>query len=366
MRDLVDILAAFERMAPRDAGVLASVVHASGSTYRRIGGRLLVLPDDEVIGLISGGCLEGDLLAHAAEVLEESEGEGDAAPRLVRYDASDDDDIVWGLGLGCAGVVEVLLEPVGPGRPGPLAWLAAWRRARATGVIATALDPDRLGRRWALHPDDRVEGAPGDEVLAALHRARRSGRSRRIATREGDLSVEVVRPPLRLVVFGAGPDAAPVARLALDLGWEVEIVDHRPARARAARFPGARMHLAPVKDAVAQVGVDRDTYTLVMTHHYLDDRALLSDLLPTPTPYVGVLGPRQRTEDLLADLERLGIDVSAGQRRRLHGPAGLDIGGEGPEEIALSVLAEVMAVAEERSGGWLRDRKGPLHPPEEA
>ena len=126
------------------------------------------------------------------------------------------------------------------------------------------------------------------------------------------------------------------------------------------------MHLVPTEDAVARMRVDRDTYVLVMTHHYLIDRALLSVLLPSQTPYIGLLGPKQRAEDLLADIERLGIEFSDDQRARLHGPAGLDIGGEGPEAIALSLLAEVMAAAEGRSAGSLRDRKGPIHEPERA
>jgi xanthine dehydrogenase accessory factor len=146
----------------------------------------------------------------------------------------------------------------------------------------------------------------------------------------------------------------------------VDLVDHRPALARAERFPGARVHLVPAENAVARVGVDRDTYVLVMTHHYLIDRALLSELLLSPTPYIGLLGPRQRAEDLLADVEGLGIGLSAEQRARLYGPAGLDVGGDGPEAIALSLLAGVMAAAEGRPGGWLRDRKGPIHEPEQA
>ncbi len=358
MRELGDILAAFERLAPAEVGVLASVVFASGSTYRRIGARLLVLPDDTWIGLIGGGCLEGDLLARAIEVREEG------APRLVTYDATAEDDIVWGLGLGCAGTVGVLLEPVAADRPGPLTWLAAWRRERGTGVLATALSPEPLGRRWALHPDGSVEGAPGDELRAALREARSTGRSRRLAIRGGDVTVEVAPPPRRLLVFGAGPDAAPVARLAVELGFDVELLDHRAAHARPERFPGARVHWVPTEQAVARAAVDRDTYVLVMTHHYLVDRALLAALLPSQAPYIGLLGPKRRAEDLLAEVDRLGIPLSAEQRERLHGPAGLDIGGDGPEAIALSVLAEVVAVAEGRSGGWLRDRKGPLHDPD--
>jgi xanthine dehydrogenase accessory factor len=167
-------------------------------------------------------------------------------------------------------------------------------------------------------------------------------------------------------VFGAGPDAEPVARLAVELGWDVELADHRPAYARGERFPGARVHLVPTQEAVTRMDVDRDTYVLVMTHHYLVDRELLSRLLPSPAPYIGLLGPRQRAEDLVADLEDSGLALSNEQRERLHGPAGLDIGGDGPEAIALSLLAEVMAVAEARPGGWLRERKGPIHEPEPA
>jgi xanthine/CO dehydrogenase XdhC/CoxF family maturation factor len=319
-----------------------------------------VLPGGALIGLISGGCLEGDLVVRADEVRES------AAPRLVHYDATTEDDIVWGLGLGCAGVVDVLLEPVAPDRPGPLAWLAAWKSARGTGVLATALGEGRLGQRWALHPDGTFAGDPGDDVRAALLRAHSSGRSGLVATGAGDLSVEVVRPPLRLVIFGAGPDAAPVVRLAAELGWDVDVVDHRAAYARADRFPGARVHLAPTEHAVERMDLDRDTYALVMTHHYLIDRTLLSALLPSPCPYIGLLGPKQRAEDLLAEVAALGVGVSPEQRARLHGPAGLDIGGEGPEAIALSLLGEVMAAAEGRTGGWLRDRKGPIHEPERA
>src|SRR5262245_15158614 len=237
MRELGDILAAFERLAPGDSGVLASVVHTAGSTYRRAGARLLALPSGELIGLISGGCLEGDLLARAGEVRRSG------APQLIRYDASAEDDIGWGLGLGCAGLLDVLLEPVAPGRPGPLAWLAAWRTARGTGVLATALDASQLARRWALHPDGSLGGGPSEPIRTGLLRAASTGRSQRIATWECDVSFEVVRPPRRLVVFGAGPDAEPVARLAAQLGWDVELVDHRPAHARPDRFPGARVHL---------------------------------------------------------------------------------------------------------------------------
>ncbi len=362
MRELDDILEAVAGVAETGPpAVLASVVAVSGSTYRQPGARMLLLPGGERVGLVSGGCLEDDLAERAAEVRVRRQ------PRLVCYDATGADDIVWGLGLGCAGRMEVLLEPVDARHPGPLAWLASWRKARATGALATRLEGAEIGRRWALHPDGRFEdpvareGSPAQEIRALLQGALRTGRRGRVAAPGGDLALEIARPPPRLVVFGAGPDARPVVRLATDLGWSVVVVDGRPVYARPALFPGARVHCAPAERAVATAGVGHGDAALVMTHHYLHDRSLLRELLPGPAAYVGLLGPRQRALDLLEDLTRAGCHPSPEQLARFHAPAGLDLGGEGPEAIALSLVAEVQAVHEGRRGGWLRDRKGPIH-----
>ncbi|MCP5059991.1 MAG: XdhC family protein [bacterium] len=357
VRELRDILDAFGALRGGQTAVLASVVHTQGSTYRRPGARLLVLPDDEMIGLIGGGCLEGDLLEHAVRI------RASGAPTLVHYDATAEDDVIWGLGLGCAGVVDVLLEPVSQAQPGPLSALGAWRDNRETGALATGLVEPLLGHHWALHPDGRLDGAPDDELRVALAECLESGRGRQIQAAGGRVSIEIARPPLRLVIFGAGPDALPVARLALGLGWEVELCDPRPAYAQPERYPGARVHCVPADEAIARVGIRRDTYTLVMTHHYLHDRALLADLLPSATPYIGLLGPRQRADDLVAELREDGATLTEEQLERLHGPAGIDLGGEGPDAIALSLVAEIQAVAEGRPGGWLRARKGPIHDP---
>ena len=171
VRELRDILGAFQMLRKSgEAGVLASAVHTEGSTYRRSGARMLVLPDDRVIGLISGGCLEGDLLEHARSVRESGE------PRIVRYDMRPEEDIIWGLGLGCAGVVDVLLERVDGEAPGPLDLLAECIRERKPGVIATALaGKAALATRWALHPDGRFSGPAAG---AARDRARGPPRRR--------------------------------------------------------------------------------------------------------------------------------------------------------------------------------------------
>ncbi len=342
--------------------MLASVVHVEGSTYRRAGARLLVTAGDQMIGLISGGCLEGDLLEHAKRVLETGEAV------LVHYDATNEDDLVWGLGLGCAGVVEVWLERVDRDSPGPLHWLADWIRSRRPAAMATAISGPRAGERRALPRDQGAIGTlslpPVDEALLA---ARGSGRGRGLAHQGQRIAIECFRPPTRLVIFGAGPDASPLARLAVDLGWDVSVLDHRPASARPERFPGAEVVCTPIDAAVAHADPGPETYCVVMTHHYLNDRALLKDLLATPSPYLAMLGPRRRTDDLLSDLASEGIALDeAADRERIFAPAGLDLGADAPETIALSIAAEIQAVASSRSGGWLRDRKGPIHDPENA
>lgn len=363
MRELREILDAFHELTERgETAVLASLVHASGSTYRRPGARMLIRADGSFLGLLSGGCLEGDLVEHAARVRREGQ------PTLVHYDATVEDDMIWGLGLGCAGRVEILLEPIDATHPGPLRWLEAWLGTRTHGAMATDLSPERLGQRVAFDLEAGCRPGPGAEVDPELEGWLRdavtTGRGRRFEREGRDLAIEEVAPPLRLVVFGAGPDAGPVVRLAQDLGWETHVADGRPAYARAEAFPGARVVCAPADEAVASVGVDADTFALVMTHHYLHDRALLASLLPGPAAYIGLLGPKARADDLLADLEAQGAGPEDGADARLHAPAGLDLGGEGPEAIALALIAEVQAYAAGRSGGWLRDRKGPIHDPD--
>jgi xanthine/CO dehydrogenase XdhC/CoxF family maturation factor len=320
---------------------------------------MLVLPDDRVIGLISGGCLEGDLLEHARTVHETGE------PRIVRYDMRSEDDIIWGLGLGCAGAVDVLLERVDGEAPGPLDLMAECIRERKPGVIATALaGKAALATHWALHPDGRFSGpAAGSAEIerAARHAAERDGDAL-LEGEAGKILIEVVLPPPRLLVFGAGPDAVPVVRIANELGWEAIVVDWRPAYARPESFPEAGDVVLCEAECVGEsVEVDEATAALVMTHHYLHDRSLLRFLLPSTVRFIGILGPRKRTDLLLGDLREEGVSLTPEQLERLHGPAGLDIGAEAPEQIALALVAEIQAVLAGRAGGWLCQREGPIH-----
>jgi xanthine dehydrogenase accessory factor len=360
VRDLRDVLAAYDALCERgEVGVLASVVRTRGSSYRRPGARMLVRPDDSLVGLVAGGCLEGDLAERARRV--RSAG----APELVRHDARRPDDVLWGLGLGCAGVVEVLLERVDRACPGPLEWLRHWMEAGEPGAIATGLRGERLGWRAARLGEGRVDSSSGrvpPALVAALAAVLRSERSRTL----GDYLVEYVPAPIRLAVFGAGVDAEPIVRAAVELGWQVVVSDHRPAHLKPERFPGARIVLADAESAPHAAGVDARTHAVVMTHNLLVDASLLRGLLAAQAAYVGVLGPRQRIEDLLERLRRDGFAPSAASLATLFAPTGLDVGAEAPEEIALSIVSEILAVSRARAGGFLRDRPGPIHPRFEA
>jgi xanthine dehydrogenase accessory factor len=357
VRELRDVLAAYDALCERDeAGVLASVVGAGGSTYRRPGARMLVRSDDTPVGLVAGGCLEADLAERAGRV------RSIGVPELVRYDARRSDDILWGTGLGCAGVLEILLDKVDRASPGPLRWLRIWMDAGEPGVIATRVRSPGLGWRAARDADGRVECCSGrvpGAVAAALAVAHRSGRSRR----DGDYLVEVVPAAIRLAVFGAGADAEPLVRAALALGWQVVVSDHRPAYVKPERFAGARVVLADAESAPRVAEVDARTHAVVMTHNLPVDASLLRGLLGLRAAYVGMLGPRQRTEDLLEQLRSGSFDPSAAALDTIFAPAGLDVGAEAPMEIALSIVSEIQAVSRSRAGGFLRERRGPIHEP---
>ena len=361
------MLAAIESLnAKGERMALATIVAVRGSTYRRPGARLLVPEDGTPVGNLSGGCLEGDVADMARVVMEEGRA------RLAGWDLTADDDAVWGLGLGCNGAIEVFIEP-------------AEKAAEVAGALRTALEEERPicvvtalestrdgvepGARIVVRPDGSSDGSLGDPATdaAAVETAEallRQERSEVRALVEGVRAfVEVLDPPLRLVVCGAGHDAIPLVRAASVLGWNVTVVDDRPAFLTEGRFPGATRFVA-VDDpagAAKAAGVDERTFAVVMTHNFLRDKEYVRSLLGSPAGYLGMLGPSARTERILMELRDEGVEVDEDQRRRIFGPAGLDLGGEGPEEIAQAILAEIVAVKRRRGGGFLRDRPGPIH-----
>jgi len=314
-------------------GVLATLVTVEGSSYRMPGARMLFAEGGVRLGAISGGCLEEDLLERSKRVSASGRAE------LAVYDTTTENDLMWGVGLGCHGVVRVLLEPL-PERPG---WAAAvaenLRAGRATDLAVV----------W--------EGAGGSE--GTLVRDARA--AARLASATG-VFYETVEPTTLLSIFGAGDGAQPVARLARELGWRVVVADPRPSMATEARFPGAtRLVTAPAEELVARAAPAPGSLAVIMTHHYVHDRPLLRQLLPLPLAYLGMLGARGRAKKLLAELEAEGLALTPERLARLHAPVGLDLGADGPEEIALSIVAEMKAVLAGRDARPLRDRGLPIH-----
>src|SRR5207247_983751 len=363
MRELTEILDAIDRFAAaREPMALATIVGVRGSTYRRQGARLLLTRSQEMVGNMSGVCREGDVMVVADEVMTSGQA------RLVTYDLTADDDVVWGLGLGCDGAVDIFVEPVDPSAEIFTLYRKAIADERALAVVTVL---SGAGRRLAVWADGARIGTLGDATMD--DRAARAGTAAiqegasRIFSLPGSAGavqafVEVLRPPIRLVVCGAGHDAVPVVQLAAQMGWRVVVVDSRERFLTRDRFPGARQFIkADPTSAPDRVPMDDRTYVVIMTHNYLHDRNLLHGFLRTGAGYLGMLGPRIRTEKILDELRRDGVPMSDRDRGRIFGPLGLDIGGETPEEIALGIVGEPQAGESGRRGGFLRERKGPIH-----
>ncbi|MCE9611953.1 MAG: XdhC family protein [Chthoniobacter sp.] len=351
---------------------MATVMKVRGSAYRRPGARMLVNAAGRTAGMISGGCLENDVCERARKVM------ATGVPILVTYDSTAPEDIVFGLGLGCNGVVEVLIERLTAGdETGLLAFLSSCVARRQIGRIATVFQSDvfPLGARLLRWPDGSITSSLADPALtAALLRTFQETAARRTALRQVELPdgraarvlVEAVTPPVPLTIFGAADDAVPVAQLAKSIGWHVTVIDARPAYATPERFPTAdAVHCLRPEALLASphIVLPPDALVMIMTHNFTHDRALLGFLLGRPLRYLGVLGPKSRTQRLLDELADSGLVFSSEKLAHLHGPAGLDIGAETPEEIAVSIIGEMQAALAQRHGGALRDRTAPIHDP---
>jgi xanthine dehydrogenase accessory factor len=366
--EITDVLTAIGSLAASGQRMaLATIVAVRGSTYRRPGARLLVPEEGAPIGNISGGCLEGDVADMARLVMEEGRA------RLAGWDLTADDDAVWGLGLGCNGAIEVFIEPADRAVEAARALRTALEEDRPISLVTVieSTEPETIapGARLIVMPDGAVEGSLGRsdvaaEAIAAARELLTTERSEIRTLAEGIRAfVEILEPPLRLVICGAGHDAVPLVRAASLLGWNVTVVDDRPAFLNRERFPEAH-GFAPVDDpsAVAEaVTIDARTFVVAMTHNFLRDKSYLRGLLTTDARYVAMLGPAARTRRLLMELEEEGTPITEERRSRVHGPAGLDLGAEGPEEIAQAIIGEIVAVRRGRDGGFLKERPTPIH-----
>jgi len=335
-----------------NAVAVGVLVHTAGSTYRKPGALMLIAANGDYAGLLSGGCLEGDLREHALSVIETGE------PRIVSYDLFGPDDLLWGLGIGCEGAMRILLLRAGPDRD--------WEPLKHLARALTAHTPTAIGivveSTWSELPIGAVALPAGAEAssfpadlspqargtlagLTVQNALEESARSGRAGWTEGQtpfwklFALPLSLPP-KLLILGAGPDAAPIVDFAARVSWKVTLVDHRPAYADPAHFPMAeRVILARPEDLGSVVDLKHFAAAVVMSHHLPSDLSYLRTLAGTTIPYVGLLGPAPRREKLLNDLG----DGAQQLRARLHAPVGLALGGRGPESVALAIVAEIHA-----------------------
>lgn len=314
--------------------VLATVVATAGSTYRKSGAQMLITAQAELRGLLSGGCLEVDLVERARRVLASGRAE------LASYDMRGEDDLLFGIGSGCEGAMEVLLQRVGPAEDWqPLALAADVLRARREESLAVIVTGTAAGRAWWTGGGDAPWPEPPEVAAARAARV-----TRLLDCRAGGEALRALVLPLRLppglLVCGAGADAVPLARLAISLGFAVTVCDHRPALTVAQRFPHCELRCVAPPEIAAQLELTQFRAAIVMSHHLPSDQAWLTLLAASPqVGYVGLLGPPARRARLLA---ALGPAADA-LKPRLHAPVGLDIGARTPEAIALAIAAELHA-----------------------
>ncbi|HEX4382853.1 MAG TPA: XdhC family protein [Myxococcales bacterium] len=329
--------------------IIATVIHIAGSAYRRPGAKLLVEQTGATCGGISGGCLESDVRAQALEMLKGASG------RLLHYDTGSDEETLWGMGLGCEGAVDIYLQRVDE-------QVLKLRHHLAQGqpfAAVTVIDGPNAG--WqAIFARGALDGSTGDAELdqkivqrtAALLEG--NGDSQIFEVTPHRVFIDLLRTPPRLMIFGAGDDARPLCTLAAQAGFDVMVVDHRPAYLTAERFPEAvQLVLRRPEAGVEGLGLSRNHFAVVQTHALQHDRAWVSALAAKQLAYLGLLGPRGRKEQVMRDLA---LDENA-----LFAPVGLDLGADGPEQVAISIVAEMLAVHAHREPRHLRARAGGIH-----
>src|SRR5882672_5704421 len=354
-REVLDFVARVRAGGKRAA--LATVVRVRGSAYRHEGAKLVVAEDGSTAGNVSGGCLEQDVREVALQVIRKGE------PELRSYCSSADEIAAWDLGVGCEGQVDVYVE-LADVRPRERALLDERRPFVACGVIPGKGERPGKGQRLVVTAD-RAEGDLGSPGLTAraMTKARELLESGESGIHEiGGRSVffDALVPPPQLVVLGAGDDARPLVLFAADVGFRVVVVDRRPGFLTVDRFPTAAALVQSAGDELAAaLPLDAECYTVVMNHNFADDQAYVRALMKTPVAYVGMLGPRQRTERILRNL----IAEGPMDEGRVYGPVGLDIGTDGAEQVALAVIAEILAVRSGRRARSLRERRAAIHAP---
>ncbi len=340
---------------------LATVVKVRGSSYRSPGARMLITDDGRWVGSISGGCLEGDALRKARQVMNEGK------PVTVTYDTREESNQNLGIGLGCNGVIDVLIEPA----HSSIQLFEKFIESQQPLALATVFTENAIAEKLLLTIEGEIihsftQSELNERVVPDLQdvfESRKSeAKSYLVVGKETEVFIELIQPSVKLIIFGGGFDARPVSQLAKSLGWEVEVTDECVAHIAPVFFPAADKLSLCHRDFI-----DRDfkitpyTACVLMSHNYEYDRDVLKKLIGTESPYIGILGPRKRFDKMQEEFSKQDIILSSDDFHRIHSPIGLDIGAEAPDEIAVSIIAEIQSKFTNRSGGFLKYRNAPIH-----
>jgi xanthine dehydrogenase accessory factor len=367
VKDFKAIIAAYQKVdfSQRKAA-LATVVKVRGSSYRSPGARMLITDDGKWVGSISGGCLEGDALRKARGVM------GDKNPMTVTYDTREESNQNLGIGLGCNGVIDVLIEPIDEyDQKNSITQFSSLLNTQEPVGLATIFNGAEVGEKMLLTSSGEVSNHFSNGELTKLVQAdlekltitkRSEAKVYTVRGKEYEVFIELIQPSLSLIIFGGGFDARPVSELAKSLGWNVSVTDECVAHIAPIFFPTAdKLSLCQREFIDRDFEITPYTACVLMSHNYDYDRDVLKKLLSTNSPYIGILGPRKRFDKMQEEFSAAEITLSDFDLQRIHSPIGLDIGAEAPDEIALSIVSEIQSKFANRSGGFLKYHNGPIH-----
>lgn len=372
MKELSEIINAYDKaVLDGKSTALATVVHVDGSSYRRPGARMLVDDEGFLTGAISGGCLEGDALRKAMLALSQQK------TKLVTYDTSNEDDMTIGIQLGCAGIIQVLFEPINNSSPyNPIELIRESISRRQHAVLLTLFNLDnknqeQRGTCLLLQEDGILRGdiqhqdfqdALVNDMKDVLQSGKSIFKSYVDQHQSNTAFIEFMQPAVSLVIVGAGNDAIPIMQIANTLGWDIRVVDGRNSHAKPEKFQTAcQVLVSKPEEVLGQLPIDDRTAFVMMTHNYNYDIAMLKALLPMDIPYIGMLGPKKKTARMLKEIQDAGLKIDDKMLEKVYGPTGLELGAETPEEIALSITAEILSVMNGTPGGQLKRKNDVIH-----
>ncbi len=348
----------------KNKAALATVVRVEGSSYRRTGARMLITDSGEWIGGISGGCLEGDALKKAKFAIAQNKA------TVITYDTTEDDPYQIGVGLGCNGIIDVLLVPLDyQNALNQVFILQQCVENREPNVVITVVKLKGHFKNIQLGQAIKYDGKT-DFPLNYLHKdlilniknclKSEKSESKIYQCQEGEIQlfIEVIIPSTHLVIYGGNYDIYPMVKLAKEIGWKVSVVCN-PLKVHKSLFEMADAVVE--KDETEEIKIDPYTVALLMAHDYETDFKNMRNLLKTNIKYIGMLGPKKRTDKMFLKLLEDGNPVSDKNLARIATPVGLDIGATNPEEIAISIIAEIKTFFTGRTGQRLKFREGAIY-----